>query len=132
MDKFAHILRLLLIFPAVIAGIICSIGLVFSLITPVMIVPCVLVSIAIAYIYLYQFKLCGLIANNKPCQNTKVYFFTNLLSLVAGIVAVAYMVQYLNEIELVLFYPDIIFTLAAISHALASIILIIWYSRNKA
>ncbi|GAA6186862.1 hypothetical protein NBRC116595_41130 [Aliiglaciecola sp. NS0011-25] len=97
-----------------------------------MIVPCLLVSVAIAYIYLYQFKLCSLIANNRPYQNTRVYLLTTILSLVLGIVAVGYMFQYLNKIELVLFYPDIIFTLATIPHVFVSIILAICYFRNKA
>ena len=128
---FANFLRLLLIFPAVIAGIICSIALVFSLITPIMIIPCLLASIAIAYIYFHLFKLCALVAQNKHFKSSKSLLTMIISSSVLGFATIGYMAQYLNKIDLILFYPDVVFTLASVSHTIGSIVLMVWYSKNK-
>ncbi|TPV57412.1 hypothetical protein FJ444_13550 [Aestuariibacter sp. GS-14] len=132
MSIIAILLSLLLFFPAAIAAFICAMATAFSILSPIFIIPSLLVSTLIFYIYYRQFQLCKKIGRNEAFDAKMSSSLILAISCLSGVSAILYMYSYIKNLETVVFNPDILFTAASISHTLASIVLLLIYTKRKA
>lgn len=114
-------IRLLLIFPAIIVFIMLAVGMVFALISPFMILPWLLLSVLSGGLYYYLNQLCDIIADDNAVTLQLGYVAIMAIAVVAGVVAILMQGSYLINSNNVLFYPDIVFLLAALAHTFASL-----------